>query len=164
MTIHNRVWTIAGGLFASAVLLAAAAAVAQEQEEEEREAAPQEAAEPKESEAAGTNGLRIRDVTLAEGYEEGQPVGETTTFSRGRIFAVIDVESSSDAPGTIYVSWVPEGKEPKFKGMALEIPAQRRYRTVAMTWATPREPGDYRVVVRTEGGEVLADESFEIAR
>lgn len=108
-------------------------------------------------------GLRVRSITLAEKYEEGEPVGESETFSKGRIFAVIQVENPTGAPSEIRVAWVPEGKK-GWKGMPLEIPDQARYRTVAMTWATARDPGTYKVVVRDAEGETLAEKTFRIDR
>jgi hypothetical protein len=135
------------------------------EEAEDRDAKRKQEA-PKAAESKGTaasEGLSVRSITLATGYEEGEPVGESETFSTGRIYAVIDVENRTGGPSEIRVAWVPEGKK-VWKGMPLEIAAQRRFRTVAMTWATPRDPGAYRVVVRDTEGETLAEKSFNISR
>lgn len=118
----------------------------------------------KDDDSAGKEaGLRVRSITLAEQYEDGEPVGESDSFSKGRIFAVIQVENPTGEATRIRVAWVPEGEE-GWKGMPLDIPDTPRYRTVAMTWATQRDPGRYKVVVRDDEGETLAEKAFEIAR
>jgi hypothetical protein len=109
------------------------------------------------------SGLQVRGITLASGYEEGEPVDEAGTFDQGRIYAIIDVANRTGDAAQIRVAWAAEGKRGP-KGMALEIPDQARYRTVAMTWATPRDPGAYRIIVRTDEGETLAEKSFRIQR
>lgn len=145
-------------------------AVAQQAEDE---AEPQE--EPSQDTAAAdtraapegsypeVEGLQVRSVVLAEGYEDRQPVDESTTFDKGRIFAVIQIENRNDEPAEIFVSFPPEGKRGG-KGLKLSVPANAEHRTVAMTWATPRDPGNYQTVIRNAEGEELAKKEFRIDR
>lgn len=152
------------------VLAVGSLAVAQEAEDEgepKEEPSQDPAAADTPAAPAGdypeVEGLQVRSIVLAEGYEDRQPVDESSTFDKGRIFAVIQIENRNDEPAEIFVSFPPEGKSGG-KGLKLEVPGNTKHRTVAMTWATPRDPGNYQTVVRNAEGEELAKKEFRIDR
>jgi len=114
------------------------------------------------------DGLRVTEITVARNIEGGQAVDPTSTFSTsdGRVMVLIRVENSTGAETDIRVSFeradreLVSGEAAMAAGVALHVPAQRRYRTQARTGT--RGAGRWRVVVRTASGNVLATAEYEV--
>ncbi len=106
--------------------------------------------------------LDVVSITLAKGIEDGHAVEEGTSFSTsdGRIFAIIRLSNPSRVETQIRVSWEREGASGG-RGMALDVPASFRWRTVARI-GTNRPAGRYRCVVRTEDGTELESVDFTL--
>ncbi len=110
-------------------------------------------------------------ITLAKGLEDHETVGEGTSFSTsdGRIYAIVRVSNPARTESQIYVSFesadapapatTPAGTTPR--GLALDIPAHPRWRTLARI-GTNRPAGRYRCVVRSATGEELDAVEFTI--
>ncbi len=113
--------------------------------------------------AQDSSELTVTEVQLATSLENGVAVAPTTSFSHadGRIFAVIRVQNPSGEAPSIRVSIEPIDGASR-PGFSLEVPARRRYRTVARFTAAQR-PGRYRCVVRTEDGRELASVELTVA-
>jgi len=133
--MQRRTWIRSFALF-GIVTMIAPAAVAQE-----------EGAEPE--------GLNIREVQVGTALVGGLVAEPQLTISRdaGRIFAVVRLNNPSREATTIRVSFE-HAEGPHRGGVSLDIPARRRYRTVARFGAA-HPPGRYRVVIRTEDGVEL---------
>lgn len=108
------------------------------------------------AQAQDTAELSVSEVQLATALENGVAVSPATSFSRadGRIYAVIRLENPSSAATSVRVALEPVDGASR-AGVSLDVPARRRYRTVARFSAGQR-PGRYRCVVRTEDGRELA--------
>ena len=113
-------------------------------------------------EACAQDRLSVREVQLGVELERGEVVDPTLRFSQGagRMYAVVYVDNPSRAAARIRVSFEREESSPR-PGVALEMPARPRYRTVART-GLRRAPGRYVCVVRTEDGRELARVPYEI--
>lgn len=100
--------------------------------------------------------LAVTEIQLATALEGGAAVSPTTSFSRadGRIFAVVRLENPSSEATSVRVA-LERVDGPSRSGVSLEVPARRRYRTVAR-FSAAQQPGRYRCVVRTEDGRELA--------
>ena len=102
------------------------------------------------------DGLRVTEITVARSIEGGQAIDPTSTFAStdGRVMVLIRV--SFERADRELVS----GESAAGAGVALHVPAQRRYRTQARTGT--RGAGRWRVVVRTASGNVLATAEYEV--
>jgi len=105
-------------------------------------------------------GLSIREVQLGTSLERGLVTEPQTSIARdaGRIYAVIRLNNPSREDTTIRVA-IERIDGPHRNGFSLEVPARRRYRTVAR-FGSAHPAGRYRIVIRTEEGEEL--ESVEL--
>ena len=116
----------------------------------------------------GRRRLRVTEITVARSIEGGQAIDPTSTFAStdGRVMVLIRVENSTGAETDIRVSFeradreLVSGESAAGAGVALHVPAQRRYRTQARTGT--RGAGRWRVVVRTASGNVLATAEYEV--
>lgn len=105
-------------------------------------------------------------VTCARGYNrQDGPVDPSTSFARtdGRMFVVVQLENPTAAASNVTVT-VERADQPvgtRRGGVVLEVPARRRYRTVAR-FTTNREPGRYRAIVLSASGEVVGQTEFEV--
>lgn len=107
-------------------------------------------------------GLQLTDMVLARDVEDGQVVGPSTAFSQdeGAIYLMLRIRNLEREATKVRVSFEPIESLPR-PGIALDVPARHRWRTVART--TSRRPaGRYRAVVRTEQGELLGDVEFVV--
>lgn len=107
--------------------------------------------------------LTVTEVQLASTLERGRAVAPTTAFTHadGRIYAVVRLSNPSREATSIRVSIEPVGGSSR-RGVSLEVPARRRYRTVARMSAAQR-PGRYRVVVRAEDGRELSSVELTVS-
>lgn len=112
--------------------------------------------------------LAVTEIVTARGYDRASgAVDPTTSFAHdsGNVVVVVRLTNSSGAEQDIRVSFERDEGEPAAStapgGVALHIPASRRYRTVARG-TTNRPPGNYRAVVRTAEGEVIGSVDFSI--
>ncbi len=113
-------------------------------------------------EASG--GFEVYELVLSKGLDSGQPVDPGTSFSRtdGRIYATIRVRNPERTETTIRVAWErADATTPSTRGIELNIPGRRRYRTVART-GTGRSAGSYKCVVYSADNEVLASANYEL--
>jgi hypothetical protein len=114
------------------------------------------------------DGLRVTELTLARNITSGQAVDPTTTFASadGRVMVLIRLENATGAETDVRVAFeradreLVSGEAASASGVALHVPASRRYRTQARTGT--RTAGRYRVVVRTADGQVLATAEYEV--
>ena len=118
--------------------------------------APVAAAQEEEAPA----GLSVREVQVGTSLEGGLVTDPQSSIARdaGRIFAVIRVTNPSREETTIRVA-IERVDGPHRGGFSLDIPARRRYRTVAR-FGSAHPPGRYRIVIRTDDGTEL--ESVEL--
>lgn len=112
--------------------------------------------------------LAVTEIVTARGYDRASgAVDPSTTFAHdsGNVVVVVRLTNSSGAEQDVRVSFERDEGEPSAStapgGVALHIPASRRYRTVARG-TTNRPPGSYRAVVRTSEGEVIGSVDFTI--
>jgi len=100
-------------------------------------------------------GLQVTEVLLGTSLERGRVTNPQTEFSRTdqRIYAVIRLQNPSREATSIRVA-IERVDGPHRGGFSLDVPARRRYRTVARFGAA-HPAGRYRVVVRTEDGTQL---------
>ena len=129
----------------------------------EQDAKAQPEKELAQQQAEEEQGLRISKIVLAKDIDEGQPIEPGTSFSQddGRVFALIYVDNPEREETTVRVSWQRDGG-PHWRGFPLGIPAASRYRTVARTMTSTREPGIYKCVVSDDSGVVLDLAEFKI--
>ena len=104
---------------------------------------------------APAEGLNVTEVQVGTSLENGLVTSPQTSISRtaGRIFAVIRLANPASEATSSRVAFERVDGTPQ-NGLALDVPAQRRYRTVARFGAS-HPPGRYRVVIRTEDGTEL---------
>lgn len=114
------------------------------------------------SAAEVATGLSIRSITLAKGVERGRAIEETDTFRRGRdrIFAIVRLNNPEREETQVFVSFEAASDDTR-RGIELDVPARRRYRTTART-GSRRAAGSYRVVVRDAAGNVLGSMPYEL--
>jgi hypothetical protein len=107
-------------------------------------------------------GLSVSEMQLGTSLASGVVETPATTFSRndGRLYAVIRVENPASEATSIRVSIEPVDGAAR-PGISLDIPARRRYRTVARFSAHQRA-GRYRVVVRSSDGTELSSTELTI--
>lgn len=118
--------------------------------------------------AQDETGLNVTEIVTARGYERATgPVDPTTTFAHdsGNVFVIIRLANPTGAESDIHVSFERDEGEPSAtgsaSGLALHVPASRRYRTFARA-TTNRPPGAYRAVVRDDEGSLLSSVDFTI--
>jgi hypothetical protein len=112
--------------------------------------------------------LNVTEIVTARGYERATgPVDPTTSFAHasGNLFVIIRLENPTGAESDIHVSFERDEGEPAATasagGLALHVPASRRYRTFARA-TTNRPAGAYRAVVRDDAGGLLSSVDFTI--
>lgn len=105
--------------------------------------------------------IQIASLTTATGYEAHEPVGASQVFtSHDRIFAAIVASNSGDAHEVRVSFERVDATGEGARGVTLEIPRSRRYRTVARTAGLAA--GQYRVVVRDQAGATLSESTFTV--
>jgi hypothetical protein len=114
--------------------------------------------------SAQDEGLVITEVQIGTRLESGLVAEPQTTISRhaGRIYAVVRLRNPSREATEIRVSFE-HADGPERPGASLDIPARRRYRTVAR-FGSSHPPGRYRVVVRDAEGVELTSVEIEITQ
>lgn len=118
--------------------------------------------------AQDEGGIAVTEIVTSRAYSAADGATDpTTTFRRsdGRVYVMVRVTNTTGAEADIRVSFErAEGTAADGSGtggVALHLPASRRYRTVART-STDRPAGRYRAVVRTSDGDVIGQVEFEI--
>lgn len=113
-------------------------------------------------EAEAPDGLSVTELQIGTALERGVVSEPLTSISRsaGRIYAVVRVQNPAREATNIRVAIERVGGSAA-RGFSLDIPARRRYRTVARFPST-RPAGQYRVVVRTEDGRELSSTELTI--
>lgn len=108
--------------------------------------------------------LKVKRLVLAQGVKNREPVEPSSLFDRAeaeRVYAFVEVENLSDHEGEITVAFIPPGGGSPVGHVTLEVGASPRWRTWAYTRGA-RKAGEWTAVVRSETGEVLAREAFEV--
>lgn len=108
--------------------------------------------------------LQVKRLVLAQSVKDREPVEPSTSFQASgaeRIYAFVEVENLSDHEGEISVAFVPPGGGSPVGNVTLEVGSSPRWRTWAFTRGA-RKAGEWTAVVRSETGEVLAREAFEV--
>jgi hypothetical protein len=106
--------------------------------------------------------VTLKRFVLATGVEDREPLEETDTFTgEQKIFAFMELSNPDAEPYAFRVHFEPlEGPLSPY-GVVLNVNTSPRFRTWSWT-AIPREPGQYRAVLRTLEGEEIASRSFTI--
>lgn len=106
--------------------------------------------------------VALQRFVLARGVDQREPVDESDRF-RGdeKIFAFMQFANPETAPFAFRVHWEPLSGPASAYGVKLKVETAARYRTWSWT-AIPREPGQYRAVLRTLDGKELASKPFTI--
>jgi len=128
-----------------------------------REPVPAEGTGPFEPELEASAGLRIERLVTATGVDEREPLAPSAFFGQhdARIYAFIEASNESRDDETLTVHFIgPEGQVSG--GIELRIPAEApRWRTWAFT-EHAKEPGLWRVEVRSSGGALVGALPFEV--
>ena len=106
--------------------------------------------------------LSVASVAMGNALERGRPVEAKTSFgqSEGRLYVVVQLQNPSGAETTVRVMIRQAGGR-GHGGVTLDVPARRRYRTVAR-FSTQQAPGSYEAVVLNAAGEVISTTAFTI--
>ena len=114
------------------------------------------------STGAAQDVLSVASVTMGTALENGQPVEAKTSFgqSEGRLYVVVQLQNPSGAETQVRVIIRQAGGAGR-GGVNLDIPARRRYRTLAR-FSTRHEPGSYEAVVLNAEGEEISTTAFTI--
>jgi len=108
--------------------------------------------------------LAVKRLVLAQGVKNREPVQVGRSFygpEAERIYAFVEVENKSDHEGEISVAFIPPGGGAAVGNVTLEVGSSPRWRTWAYTRGV-QKAGEWTAVVRSETGEVLAREAFEV--
>ncbi|HLM71810.1 MAG TPA: DUF2914 domain-containing protein [Polyangiaceae bacterium] len=108
--------------------------------------------------------LQVKRLVLAQGVKNREPVEASRSFyghEAERIYAFVEVENKSDHEGEISVAFIPPGGGAAVGNVTLEVGSSPRWRTWAYTRGA-QKAGEWTAVVRSETGEVLAREAFEV--
>lgn len=106
--------------------------------------------------------LSVASVSMGNALERGRPVEAKTSFgqSEGRLYVVVQVQNPARAETQVRVMIRQAGGRGR-GGVNLNIPARRRYRTVAR-FSTQQTPGNYEAVVLNAEGEEISTTAFTI--
>jgi hypothetical protein len=106
--------------------------------------------------------VTLKRFVLAAGVTDREPLGESDTFtSDAKIFAFMELANPDAEPYAVRVHWEPLSGPAAPYGVELHVKTAPRFRTWSWT-AIPREPGEYRAVLRTLDGEEIASRAFTI--
>ena len=106
--------------------------------------------------------LSVASVTMGNALENGRPVEPKTTFaqSEGRLYVVVQLQNPAAAETQVRIM-IRQAGGSGHGGVTLDIPARRRYRTLAR-FTTRQAPGSYEAVVMNAEGEVISTTAFTI--
>lgn len=106
--------------------------------------------------------LSVASVSMGNALERGRPVEAKTSFARseGRLYVVVQVQNPAAAETQVRVM-IRQAGGAGHGGVNLDIPARRRYRTVAR-FTTQQAPGNYEAVVLNAEGEEISTTPFTI--
>jgi hypothetical protein len=107
--------------------------------------------------------VKIERFVLAFGVDKREPVDASDVFPSGtpKIFAFVQFANPEAAPFAFRVHWEPASGPASPYGVKLKVEKAARYRTWSWT-AIPREPGQYKAVLRTLDGKELASREFTL--
>lgn len=106
--------------------------------------------------------VKVKRFVLSHDVKGREPVDESDFFSTDapKIFAFVELENGG-APYGVRVHFEKATDPALPYGIDLEVGSAARFRTWAYT-KIRREPGEYRAVLRTEGGEDIALRTFTV--
>lgn len=106
--------------------------------------------------------VQLKRFVLAEHVKAREPVNAADSFDAGeRVYAFLHLADVKD-PYELAVQWeAVDGDMPPVT-KHLSVKPSPRYRTWTWTRA-PEEPGTYRCVVRTAGGQEVAEKWFDVS-
>jgi hypothetical protein len=108
--------------------------------------------------------VTLKRFVLANGVEGREPLLEADTFTGDtKIFAFMELTNPAAEPYAFRVHWEPAEGPASPYGVELHVKTAARFRTWSWT-AIPREPGQYRAVLRTLEGEEIASREFTIKK
>jgi hypothetical protein len=106
--------------------------------------------------------VTLKRFVLAADVADREPLGESATFTGdAKIFAFMELANPDAEPYAFRVHWEPLSGPASPYGVELHVKTSPRFRTWSWT-AIPREPGEYRAVLRTLDGEEIASRAFTI--
>ena len=106
--------------------------------------------------------MTIDRFVLAHDVKGREPVDESDRFDVDtKIFAFVQFANPDAVPFAFRVHWEPVDGPVSPYGVELKVETAARYRTWSWT-AIPREPGQYKAVLRTLDGKTLAEKPFTI--
>lgn len=108
--------------------------------------------------------VTLKRFVLARDVADREPLAEADTFrSDEKIFAFMELSNPDAEPFAFRVHWEPVAGPESAYGVELQVKTAARFRTWSWT-AIPREPGQYRAVLRTLDGEEIASRAFSIEK
>ena len=106
--------------------------------------------------------VTMKRFVLARGVEGREPLDESDSFTGDeKIFAFMELSNGDAEPYAFRVHWEPLEGPASPSGVELHVKTAPLFRTWSWT-ANPREPGQYRAVLRTLEGEEIASRAFTI--
>ena len=106
--------------------------------------------------------VKLDRFVLAHGVDQREPVEESEHFTGDtKIFAFVQFANPDGAPFAFRVHWEKAEGPASPYGVKLKVETAARYRTWSWT-AIPREPGEYKAVLRTLDGKEIASKPFTI--
>ncbi|MFT5357208.1 MAG: hypothetical protein ACI9KE_004442 [Polyangiales bacterium] len=106
--------------------------------------------------------LSVASVAMGNALDRGQPVEAKTSFAQaeGRLYVVVQLQNPSSVETQVRVM-IRQADGRRRGSVNLDIPARRRYRTVAR-FSTRQAPGNYEAVVLNAAGETISTTAFTI--
>ena len=114
--------------------------------------------------AVSATGISVTRLVVATDIGEREPVGAASEFpSTGAtgLYAFVEVSNPSKQATEVQVSWIDTATGKERKPLTLQIGAHKRWRTWAHA-ATPKQPGNWEVVLKDNAGVVLARTPFKM--
>jgi hypothetical protein len=123
-----------------------------------------ERARPSGAPGAHAASFKVKRFVLTPAVAGREPTEPRTSFDRdetGRIYAFVELENESRAPGEIVVAFEPPDGGALRGNVTLEVGPHPRFRTWAFT-RSAREVGSWTAVVMDSNGAILARAPFDV--
>ncbi len=105
--------------------------------------------------------VAIGRFVLTHGVENREPVDEVKSFAPGeRVYAYVQAVNPDGEQYDLHIRWT-KGEEQLGQPVAVAIGTGQRWRSWAWRHA-PASPGEYRCVIETADGQLIAEVPFEV--
>ena len=116
------------------------------------------------SEIMDAEGVKLNSIILAKGVSKREPVEPGTQFTMAdgeKIYAILDVNNSTDDVAELFVSWKMPDSDKEIGKTSLNVKSAKKWRTWSFTrWA--KKTGKWEAIVRNSDDEIIARAPFEI--